>query len=221
MSIQNKHYQGYHIKFNNQNVNYTTISINDIKTKIRIKLFTNSTKNDIQLHIDSSLGTDNECIIGTSYIINANMYNKLINLHNCILKEKADIVNDIIILTIKDFLESIGYSKDKPARIKVSFALFNYLCINKWFVIDPSNGRFSETVMSKILQFIMDDFVDDKKNRDKMILFYLFLFHLESITANNSTKTKEDHAIKTYSIEDKYDSLYYSNSNLDYYLDNL
>ena len=105
----------------------------------------------------------------------------------------------------------------QPKEIKTSMDLFKYICINKWFVIDPSHKRFSNTVMSKILQFIMDDFVKDTENRYKMIIFYLFLFHVESITANISKKPTE---IKKYYFDSKETILNNSNTNLDYYLDN-
>jgi len=50
MSILNIYYQGYHIKFNNNNVHNTIININDVETKIKTELSFNS--NIIQLHID-------------------------------------------------------------------------------------------------------------------------------------------------------------------------
>jgi len=148
-------------------------------------------------------------------ILNAKMYNELINLNNFILKEKVDATNEKIRLTIKDLMKSINKSKGKTTKIKKSMDLFKYLCINKWFVIDPENQVFSNTVKSKILEFIMKDFVKDKENRNKMIIFYLFLFNVKSITTNQS-----NNSIKRYYYDCKGINLDYSNTNLDYYLDN-
>ena len=148
-------------------------------------------------------------------ILNAKMYNELINLNNFILKEKVDTTHEKIRLTIKDLMNSINKSKGKTAKIKKIIDLFKYICINKRFVIHPINQVFSNTVKSKILEFIMKDFVKDKENRNKMIIFYLFLFHVKSITTNQS-----NNSIKNYYYDCKETNLDNLNTNLDYYLDN-
>ena len=141
----------------------------------------------------------------------------MIYLYNKILKEKEKKEEKYkITLTLRNFIDSIASTNRTSDKIKISIEIFHYLCINKWFIKIHKN--FSDTVRSKLLQFIIDDLIYDSKNRNLMIIFYLLLFHIESISNNKlinySTKT-----VKTYYEETKFNT--YSNNNLDYYLDNL